>query len=324
MKSLGIIFYLILFTTLCLNSQTEKREDIRGSKDHQLISRFPGSYIKFYSYSDFNTYLLPLGKVVKDRALKKKKPLSERVLEGKVTRITYFCPRNKSTLEIYRNYEQELKAKKFKKVFSGHGMELEEKKNYWASTIYSNYGGKNHLRGNPADHWYISASIQKGECFTVIAVNVSRGWHKWPVAHVDIIECRKLKADKIKIDSEYLKNSLDNHGHLVIRGLLFNYNTTDIKPGSDLAVNKIALFLKQNPDVKLYIVGHTDSTGSLRYNMELSLKRAQKVVYILTQKHNIAPERLEAHGVAHLAPITGNSSDEGRALNRRVEIVLKK
>ena len=81
--------------------------------------------------------------------------------------------------------------------------------------------------------------------------------------------------------------------------------------------------LEQRPALALYIVGHTDITGRLAYNLSLSERRASTVVTTLIEQHGIAPSRLVAQGVGPLAPEASNASEAGRARNRRVEIVAR-
>jgi outer membrane protein OmpA-like peptidoglycan-associated protein len=79
--------------------------------------------------------------------------------------------------------------------------------------------------------------------------------------------------------------------------------------------------LKQDPKLKLHVVGHTDSVGELKFNMDLSRRRADAVVKELTTKHGVASARLRSDGVGPLSPVASNKTDEGRAKNRRVELV---
>ena len=73
--------------------------------------------------------------------------------------------------------------------------------------------------------------------------------------------------------------------------------------------------------MKLYVVGHTDNVGSIDSNLKLSKERADAVVNSLTANYGISADRLTAYGVASLAPLASNDSEEGRAKNRRVELV---
>ena len=73
--------------------------------------------------------------------------------------------------------------------------------------------------------------------------------------------------------------------------------------------------------LKLRVVGHTDDQGKADYNLDLSRRRAASVVRELTSKYGIDPSRLDAFGAGLYAPIASNASEEGRAKNRRVELV---
>jgi outer membrane protein OmpA-like peptidoglycan-associated protein len=83
----------------------------------------------------------------------------------------------------------------------------------------------------------------------------------------------------------------------------------------------MAKALKADPKLKVYIVGHTDSQGKLDYNTGLSQRRAESVARALSSKHGIDAKRMSAKGLASLAPVTTNRTEEGRAKNRRVEMV---
>ena len=82
----------------------------------------------------------------------------------------------------------------------------------------------------------------------------------------------------------------------------------------------MARLLKSKAGLKVYIVGHTDDTGSLEHNLQLSQKRAESVVKAL-ESRGVSASRLAAKGLASFAPVANNDTDAGRALNRRVELV---
>ena len=78
-----------------------------------------------------------------------------------------------------------------------------------------------------------------------------------------------------------------------------------------------------HPSLNVFIVGHTDNTGTFEHNMKLSMDRATSVVNTLVAKHGIAAARLKAVGDGPTAPVASNDSEEGRAKNRRVELVKR-
>ena len=101
----------------------------------------------------------------------------------------------------------------------------------------------------------------------------------------------------------------------------FDTDSAVIKPESEAAIKAIADLLKTDGGLKLYVVGHTDMVGKLDYNMDLSSKRAQSVVEALVGKHGVAAGRLVAKGVGPLCPVSTNATEDGRKLNRRVDLV---
>jgi hypothetical protein len=81
--------------------------------------------------------------------------------------------------------------------------------------------------------------------------------------------------------------------------------------------------LRADPRLELYVVGHTDNAGTFSYNMKLSRDRAASVAKTLAGEYGIAAPRLQASGVGPLAPVASNRAEEGRAKNRRVELVAR-
>lgn len=119
-----------------------------------------------------------------------------------------------------------------------------------------------------------------------------------------------------------IKKSLTDEGRVSFYGIYFDTDKSVIKPESVPTLTNIAAFLKANP-VNVYIVGHTDNTGNFDRNLALSKERAAAVVNELTTKYGVNKAQVAAQGVASLAPVASNKSDEGKAKNRRVEIVVK-
>ena len=86
-------------------------------------------------------------------------------------------------------------------------------------------------------------------------------------------------------------------------------------------MKEIAALLKREPGLKVFIVGHTDTQGGYDYNMGLSARRSHAVADAVASRFGIAPDRMRAAGIGFLAPVATNATDEGRAKNRRVELV---
>ncbi|MCF6147451.1 MAG: OmpA family protein [Candidatus Kuenenia sp.] len=113
---------------------------------------------------------------------------------------------------------------------------------------------------------------------------------------------------------------VDSRGCWVVKGVTFEYKKWDIKEEFDSNLGNIVDILEKNPDMQIRIEGHTDNIGSLEYNIDLSQKRAQAVKNYLVGK-GINESRISTVGFGFKKPIAPNTTEEGRALNRRAEIV---
>jgi outer membrane protein OmpA-like peptidoglycan-associated protein len=118
-----------------------------------------------------------------------------------------------------------------------------------------------------------------------------------------------------------LSTGLTGAGHIVVNGILFDTGKADLKPESDPALQEVAKLLKADTSLKVYVVGHTDNVGGLAANMDLSKRRAASVVLSLTTKYGVPAAQLLPYGDGPYAPVASNDSEDGRTLNRRVELV---
>ena len=109
---------------------------------------------------------------------------------------------------------------------------------------------------------------------------------------------------------------------ITLNNLYFDYDSDKILPNSYAEIQRLMLFLKQNKNIKIKIVGHTDNQGSNAYNLDLSRRRAEALMNALIQK-GISADRLIAEGKGSTQPITTNDTEEGRAQNRRVEVIIQ-
>jgi OmpA-OmpF porin, OOP family len=123
------------------------------------------------------------------------------------------------------------------------------------------------------------------------------------------------------VDAGEMAKGLREKGHIALYGIYFDTDKAVIKPESRPTLDEIAKLLRAQPQLNVVIVGHTDSQGTFDYNMDLSRRRADAVAAELAKSYKIANARLKTAGVGFLAPIGSNASDDGRALNRRVELV---
>jgi len=289
-----------------------QQQDIEGSKDHPLVSRYPGLVIGDYAVSEFDEFTLPLGKIKDD------KPEKSQRLEGKITRIQYSGPAGRSILEVYRNYEAALKKAGFSTLFScvnndGCGNA--------SVTLYAPKGGDDWSWG--AGQRYLSAKLARKEGDVYVSLHVGQ-WSNLDRGSdilLYVIEVKPMEGGLVTVDAAALASDIKQTGHSAVYGIYFDTGKADVKPESDAALKEIAKLLQEDAGLKLLVVGHTDSVGSLAANMDLSKRRADAVVQSLTGKFGVASARLLAQGAGPLSPVDTNKTEEGRAKNRRVELV---
>ena len=138
---------------------------------------------------------------------------------------------------------------------------------------------------------------------------------------LNIVERQLMKQDVVA-NAAALNSGLKGNGHVEVPGIFFDFGKSDVKPESEAALKEVAAMLGANPALKVWVVGHTDNVGSADGNMKLSEARAAAVVKALAQR-GIAPGQLAPHGAGPYAPVASNSTDDGRARNRRVELVAQ-
>jgi OOP family OmpA-OmpF porin len=295
------------------------QEDAEGSKDHPLISRYPGSFIRFYDMKEYDEYVLSLGNLDKDGKL-----IKSQELEGKVTQITYFAPEGRSILEVYRNYELALQKAGFETLFSITNKELAENWGDWIGGFLSairridrDYiGGHIWVEGR-----YMAAKLSRPEGDVYVALVVGCGERPNVMVQLDVIEVKHMETGMITTNAEALATDITRTGHVAVYGIYFDTGKADVKPESEPVLKEIAKLLQQNPKLNLYVVGHTDNIGTLSANMGLSQLRAESVIKSLVSNYGVDGKRLIPYGIGPLSPVATNKTEEGRGKNRRVELV---
>jgi OOP family OmpA-OmpF porin len=138
---------------------------------------------------------------------------------------------------------------------------------------------------------------------------------------LDVVDVGQLAQSMVSVSAADMSKAIASTGRIALYGILFDTAKATLKAESAPALEEVAKLLQSNTSLKLRVVGHTDNQGALEANIALSKRRAEAVTAALASTHGIAPNRLSAYGVADLAPVASNSAEEGRAKNRRVELV---
>lgn len=272
-----VVFAFISMFILLMNANSATQEqDLKGSKDHPLLTRMPDFHITAYRDTEFDSYRF-IGENRQAVSVEGHKYYIEYHLNSGIA--------EPGELKIRRNVGEALKKIGGKVVFDENFNKV--------STIIVQKDGK--------ETWVEVRSYN----------NLYR---------LNIVE-REIMKQEITANAEAMGNDINNTGHVAVYGIYFDSGKSEIKAESDTAIAQISKMLKGNVSLKLYVVGHTDNVGTIDANMKLSKDRAEAVVNSLTGKYGIAADRLKSYGVASLSPVGPNNTEEGKAKNRRVELV---
>ena len=316
---------LILVVLLC-GSLPVIAKDLPGSADHPLVTRFPDSEITWYEIQNFEPYRIALGPVTGYRKIDEWQEV-----KGRVTRIHYALKGERGFFEIYSNYLEGLErggfqvlAKGFNKNSSNRGAIGERgflNVHYLANPTPPGAGLFGQGSSSQGGSGYVAARLVRPEGTAYVIVGVEQHSKDTVATMVDIVEVKAVEQGLVTVDAEAMGSDIDRYGKVALYGLYFDHDKATLTPDSQPALQEIAALLAARPALKVYVVGHTDLSGSLDYNLRLSLGRATSVIEALVKDHAIARERLAAHGVGPLVPVSTNQVDDGRARNRRVELV---
>jgi OmpA-OmpF porin, OOP family len=291
---------LVILTSLAFSLLMGQTADREGCKDFPLFNRMPNYHISDCDAIEFDARSFPVGPPLEELRPKHLE------MEGAFTYLQYRLnegAKAASGLQIIRNFENATKAA---------GGTVEGKYQDWCKAMVS-YDNR---LGNGCTYWGLTMRFVTGDkevwAYMQMTGEESYGFQ--------IIEREAMKQD-IAVNADGLQKGLAATGHIAVYDILFDTGKSEIKPESEPTLQEIAKLLSQSPALRLHVVGHTDNVGDLAMNMKLSQARAAAVVAALTGRHGIAANRLSAFGAGPYSPVASNSTDEGKARNRRVELV---
>jgi OOP family OmpA-OmpF porin len=166
------------------------------------------------------------------------------------------------------------------------------------------------------DERRVATEITKSGALTGVYVEAFNGGRDYSLT---IVETQPMRQEVIA-DATAMRNDLAGTGRTIVHGIYFDTASATIKSESERALAEMVKLLNGAPTLKVYVVGHTDSAGSLESNLKLSADRAASVIKAIAAR-GIAAARLKSAGVGPYSPVAANDSDGGRAKNRRVELV---
>ena len=277
---------LLIGATLWATAATAQLADQPGFHDPQLFTRLPG-------------YFLSEGSAVREEqfashtfTVQAGNRTSEQRVEGHLLQYLYTFDQSRgapaSGLQIIRNYENAARRLGGRVLYSVEDFPASH------STIQVTQGGK--------ETW----------------VEVEAYGNTYSLA---IVEKQAMTQDVVA-DAAALQGGLAESGHVSVAGIYFDTGRSEVKPESQPALREVVRLLQGNPTLRLWVVGHTDSQGTPESNVTLSQARAAAVVTALTGM-GVAAARLAPWGAGPYAPVATNDTEEGRARNRRVELVKR-
>ena len=325
--------------------------DKEGSQDHPALKRYEGSFIVSAEQRSFDEFQLPLAKLAPVPGRKDNhnnhysEPGEKKTLEGPLTRLVYLLPEKRTPLEALRNYQQEIKEQGGNILFecsggecggdpgrssSGGGgemslaMYLMPQENI-TDPVFSN--GHCAMTDRINDQRYTAAILPASGIhvsvltYTLKGGSFCKAFNDRTIAIVDLVETREREQKMVTVKADAMDREIAASGSIALYGIYFDFDKAVVKPESQPTLQEIALLLKNKPGLKLLIAGHTDNVGTFAYNTDLSQRRAAAVVQALTGEFGIDRSRLTPVGVSSASPKATNRTEEGRARNRRVELV---
>jgi outer membrane protein OmpA-like peptidoglycan-associated protein len=277
---------IMLVLVMLLSVTAQAGDDIPGSKDHPLLTRYPDSRITDYSHNyNATDYLV---------GAKGTQPATQNV-EGDTTVIRYFYDnpdKQPSALQLIRNYQNAIRQIGGTVLYE----RLPSEGDGGETTMKVTTGGK--------DVWVkvvpeiFSAPTQSYQLFITEVASMAQ-----------------------VISANELLNELNKNGFIA---LYINFDTgkADLKQSDLATVKEIATMMKASPALKLSVEGHTDNVGDAASNKKLSEARARSVTAAVVAS-GVDAARLSAAGFGQERPVADNRTEEGRAKNRRVELVKK-
>ncbi len=346
----GVIFPLI---QVLMADASIPASDLQGSKDPTYLKRYEGSTIIAYENKRFDRFVLPLAALKSVEGKRDGKnniyftPETSKKIEGEHTRLVYLLPEERTPLEVLKNYDYEITSNGGKILFeceksecggdehratSGGGGQMslsmflqseEDVKGY--NEVFSN--GYCALTSRIVDQNYLTAELPSHNVFlSILTYKVTdssfcKVFKDRTIAVVDAIQVKKREQNMVVINADVMTTQIRDKGMIALYGIYFDTDKAVIKEESKPTLDEIAKMLKQNSEQKILVVGHTDNQGNFEYNMGLSQRRAKAVVERLIEEYKIPAKRLHSTGVSYACPVASNSTEEGKAKNRRVVLV---
>lgn len=306
-----------------------RAQDVPNSKDPAGMKRYEGSELVGYRAPKFDEYVLPLSRPT---SLEPAAYTKSKQIEGLVSYYSYLAPAGRAPAELYRNYKGEFQRLGIVTLYEkGAGQagwfgptfnKIAEDSDI-AQILAYNEAEERMLVGKTKDadpvYYVVFVTAYKdGVIPERLQGKVEKGR---ALAQLVVVTPEQMEKKMTFVNAGEMKQALQDAGKVALYGLYFDTDKDLVKAESQPTLEEITKLLKSDPSLRLHVVGHTDNQGKGEYNLDLSRRRAANVVRELTGKMGITANRLDAFGCGLYSPVATNSTEEGRAKNRRVELV---
>jgi OOP family OmpA-OmpF porin len=316
----------LLALALALSSRAA---DVPGSKDPAGVKRYTGSEIIGYHAPKFDEFLLPLGP---PSSFSPPVYAKSQKIEGLVSRYTYLAPVGRSPAELFRNYRLEFQRLGLTTLYEkdagqkgwfGPTLNQAADEDQIGQILAYNENQERVLVAKSKDaqptYYYIFVtSYRDGVIPPRLQSSVVK---ESSLAELIVVAPQAMEENMTLLNAADMSKALADSGKVALYGINFDTDKDTLRPDSEPALKEVGKLLADNPGLKIHVVGHTDDQGTPAYNLDLSRRRAAAVTRELTSKYGISADRLDSFGCGPYAPAAPNDSEEGRARNRRVELV---
>ena len=309
-KDIYVSIYISGFSNITLITQTVIEAESFTQKK-VIATVFKDSRVGYDDKMGFGEFTVCTSKSPEGKVTTKK-------VEGYIRHRFCYAPGGRSSLEIVKNYEEAILKNGGKVLVSSKGKG--ECFDAFMKRGHPDHGLTNYeyLQFGRYANYYFSGkvSLDRVDYYVIVVTSNIEGKLVFTLI---TIETKPMERGMVSVDN--LNNGISTDGHIAVYDIHFETGEYVVMEESIYTLNSIAEYLNANKDKKFFIVGHTDNVGDFSSNMTLSENRAKAIMDELVTKCNVDANQLESYGAASLSPVTSNSTDEGKAKNRRVEIV---
>lgn len=317
---------VLWLATAGLHAADIPSHDVPGSHDLDLVPRYADARLISYDQATDEEATLPTGRFV-DFGF-----TSVRKIEGRVTRIAYAFPQMLSTIAVMNHYRDVLKGEGFTTVFGCAGPEgcggFSFGETLTQPMVEAHSGDEGNLiidflHPVGGDIRYVLASTNRPEGRITLALAVARHVGRQPGLFVEMVEQPPDASAAPVASATTIAAALRAQGRIALYSIHFAADKSAMRPDSPPVLAQVSSVLHADPTMKLIIVGHSDDSGTVLHGTELSTARAQMVMQALIRTWKVPVEQVSSTGVGPVSPVASNASEAGRALNQRIELVLR-